>query len=258
MAKVIAITNQKGGVAKTTTALNLGIGLVRSGKKVLLIDNDPQASLTTALGYQKPDELPITIADILSRIINDEPYAINEGILIHKEGIFLMPSNLDLSGVENVMMNFLTPEKNLKEYVDKVRPYFDYIIIDCSPNLGMLTVNALSCADEVIIPVQAAYLPVKGLELLLKTISKVKRKVNNDLKIRGILITMVDKRTTYARDVIDLVEQVYGSELHIFDTEIPFTVRAAEAPALGISIYEHDPKGKAAEAYRKLTEEVLA
>lgn len=256
MCKVIICANQKGGVAKTTTTANLGIGLVKKGKKVLLIDNDPQGSLTEALGYQEPDRLEITIAQIMEWVLNEEDFDLNAGILHHKEGVDLMPANIELSGVETSLIGILSSETILKEYIEMIKDRYDYILVDCSPNLGQLTLNALVAADEVIIPVQAAYLSIKGLEQLLKTISRVNRKMNPKLHIMGILLTMVDYRTNYATEITEVLYDTYGASIHIFDTKIPMSVRAAEAPAIGISIYEHDSKGKVAEAYERLTQEV--
>lgn len=256
MSKVIICANQKGGVAKTTTTVNLGIGLARLGKKVLLIDNDPQGSLTEALGYQQPDSLDTTLANIMDAVLNEELVNVEAGILHHEEGIDLMPANIELSGVETSLIGIMSSETILKEYIEMIGPRYDYVIIDCSPNLGQLTLNALVAADEIIIPVQAAYLPIKGLEQLLKTISKVKRKMNPKLHIMGILLTMVDYRTTYANDITEILYQVYGDSIHIFEEVIPMSVRAAETPAEGISIYKHDPKGKVAQAYESLTLEV--
>ena len=173
MSKVIICANQKGGVAKTTTTVNLGIGLARLGKKVLLIDNDPQGSLTEALGYQQPDSLDTTLANIMDAVLNEELVNVEAGILHHEEGVDLMPANIELSGVETSLIGIMSSETILKEYIEMIGPRYDYVIIDCSPNLGQLTLNALVAADEIIIPVQAAYLPIKGLEQLLKTISKV-------------------------------------------------------------------------------------
>lgn len=258
MSKVIIIANQKGGVAKTTTTLNLGIGLARLDKNVLLIDNDPQGSLTAALGFHNQDSLEFTIATVYDKLIDEEEFNVNEGILHHEEGIDLMPANLELSGVENALVNVMSCENILREYISLVDEFYDYIIVDCSPNLGLLTVNALACADSVIIPVLAQYLPVKGLEMLLKTINKVKRKINNKLQIEGILLTMVDYRTNYAKDLADAVYQLYGNNIHIFENSIPLSVRAAETSAKGISIYKHDKNGKVASAYEALTREVVS
>lgn len=254
--RVIAIANQKGGVGKTTTTSNLGIGLSRQGKRVLLIDADAQGSLTASLGYREPDKLDITLANVMGNIINEEEMDAAYGILRHEEGVDLMPGNIELSGVEVSLVNVMSRETVLRSYIEEQRSRYDYILIDCMPSLGMLTINAVA-ADSILIPVQAAYLPVKGLEQLIKTIGKVKRQINPRLEIEGILMTMVDSRTTYARDISKLLIENYGSRVRIFNSSIPMSVRAAEISAEGTSIYKHDPYGKVAKAYQSLTEEVL-
>ena len=238
MCKVIAIANQKGGVGKTTTTSNLGIGLAKQGKKVLLIDADAQGSLTASLGIReiKPEY----------------------GILRHEEGVDFMPGNIELSGLETSLVNVMSRETILRTYIEQQKDRYDYILIDCMPSLGMITINAFASADSILIPVQAAYLPVKGLEQLIKTIGKVKRQINPKLEIEGILLTMVDNRTNYARDISNLLIENYGSRVRIFENSIPLSVRAAEISAEGVSIYQHDPNGKVASAYQSLTEEVLA
>lgn len=256
MCKVIICANQKGGVAKTTSVVNIGVGLARMGKKVLLIDNDPQASLTESLGYQEPDKLPVTLSNIMEWVLNEEDFNLAEGILHHKEGIDLMPSSIELSGVETSLVSIMSSETILKEYVSMMRDKYDYIIVDCSPNLGQLTINALVAADDIIIPVQSAYLPLKGLQQLLKTIARVKRKMNPSLNIMGVLITMVDYRTVYANEITEVLYQHYGKDLHIFDEVIPFSVKAAEQSAEGVSIFSHDQKGKVATAYDIIIKEV--
>ena len=185
MCKIIAIANQKGGVGKTTTTSNLGIGLAKQGKKVLLIDADAQGSLTASLGYTEPDTLEVTLATIMGDLINDEEIEPTEGILHHEEGIDLMPGNIELSGLEVSLVNVMSRETILRSYIEIVRESYDYILIDCMPSLGMITINALACADSILIPVQAAYLPVKGLQQLIKTVGKVKRQINPKLKIAG-------------------------------------------------------------------------
>ena len=202
MCRIIAIANQKGGVGKTTTASNLGIGLARHGKKVLLIDADAQGSLTSSLGIREPDKLDTTLANILGRIVTDERVEGEDGIIKHEEGIDLMPGNIELSGLEVSLVNAMSREMVMRSYVEGIKKKYDYILIDCMPSLGMLTINALACADSILIPVQAAYLPVKGLEQLIKTIAKVRRMINPGLKIEGILLTMVDQRTNYAKDTL--------------------------------------------------------
>jgi len=255
-ATVMAVVNQKGGTGKTTTCENLGVGLAMEGKKVLVVDADPQASLTISLGYPVPDKLSPTLSDMMGKMA-EQPIKPGEGILKHDEGVDLMPANIELSGLEVSLVNAMSRETILRQYLDTVKPNYDFILLDCMPSLGMLTVNALAAADNVIIPVQAAYLPAKGLEQLLQTINKVKKNINPKLKIEGILLTMVDSRTNYAKDISNLIRENYGGKLKVYKTDIPRSVRAEEISAEGTSIFKHDPKGKVADAYRVLTKEVL-
>ena len=250
MCKIIAIANQKGGVGKTTTTSNLEIGLAKQGKRVLLIDTDAQGSLTASLGFTEPDMLEETLATVMANIINDVEMEVDYGILRHEEGIDLMPGNIELSGLEVSLVNVMSRELVMRSYIEQVKERYDYILIDCMPSLGMITINAFACADSILIPVQTAYLPVKGLEQLIKTIGKVKRQINPKLSI-------VDSRTNYAKDISALLIENYGSKVRIFENSIPISVRAAEISAEGVSIYQHDPKGKVASAYQSLTEEVI-
>lgn len=241
-ATIIAVVNQKGGTGKTTTTENLGVGLALEGKKVLLVDTDPQASLTVSLGNPCPDDLSPTLSDLMGKIMMENPITPDEGILHHPEGVDLVPSNIELSGMEVALVNAMSRETILRQYLDTVKQNYDYILLDCMPSLGMLTVNALAAADNVLIPVQAAYLPAKGLEQLLGTINKVKRQINPKLRIEGILLTMVDSRTNYSKDISNLIRESYGGKLKVYKTDIPRSVRAEEISAEGTSIFKHDPK----------------
>lgn len=254
--KVIALTNQKGGVGKTTTAVNLGVCLSKQGKKVLLVDADAQANLTMSLGYLRPDDLPISLATIMQDIIDDKPFDVQKGILHHSEGVDLLPSNIELSGLEVRLINAISRERVLTTCINEVKKNYDYVLIDCMPSLGMLTINALAAADSVVIPTQPHYLSAKGLELLLRSVSKVRRQINPHLRIDGILMTMVMPRTNISKEVTSLVRSAYGQNIKVFDAQIPHSIRAVEATAEGKSIFAYDKGGKVAAAYEQFGKEV--
>ena len=253
--KVIALTNQKGGVGKTTTAVNLGVSLVQQGKKVLLIDADAQANLTMALGYNRPDDILITLSTVMQNIIDDKTLDASQGIIHHREGVDLLPSNIELSGFEVRLINAMSRERVLKTYVNEVKKNYDYVLIDCMPSLGMITINALA-ADSLIIPTQPHYLSAKGLELLLRSVSMVKRQINPKLRIDGILMTMVMPHTNISKEITATVKSAYGQKIKVFDTEIPHSIRAVEATAEGKSIFAYDKGGKVAAAYEQFSKEV--
>ena len=260
--KVIAIANQKGGVGKTTTAVNLGVALGISGKKVLLIDADPQGSLTKSckINNADADNLEVTLSELMAFEMTgeDKDYLLINSSIKQFETVDLIPSNISLSGTENALFNCMSRESVLKRTIEPLRQKYDVILIDCMPSLGMMTINALAAADSVIIPCEPSYLSVKGLDLLLHSISKIKRQINPELKIDGVLMTMVDSRTINTREITSALRDAMGNSINVFNIEIPRSVRATECPNVGESIFVHDPDGKVAEAYALLTKEVVS
>lgn len=254
--KTIAIANQKGGVGKTTTTASLGIGLAQAGNRVLLVDGDPQGSLTISLGYSQPDSLDTTLSTAMYSVIQDDETPWTDGILHHPEGVDLLPANMELSGIELSLFTAMNREQVLKTVLSPLKEHYDYILIDCMPFLGLMTVNALVAADSVIIPSQPDFLSTKGLNLLIRTISKVRRQINPRLQIDGILMTIVDSRTNNAQSIIASLRETLGNSIRVFDSEIPRSVRVAEASGTGKSIYAFDRKGRVAQAYKDLTKEV--
>ena len=255
--KVVALCNQKGGVGKSFSTASLGVGLARAGKKVLLVDADPQGSLGISLGIGSPDELEVSLATVMAGVIEDKPLPPEAGILHHQEGVDLLPANIELSGLEVSLFSAMSREFVLRNCIEPLRQRYDYILIDCMPSLGIMTVNALVAADSVIIPSQPSFLSAKGLDLLLHTVAKVRRSINPRLKIDGVLLTMVDSRTNNDREIVNELRSGVGQQLRIFDTVIPRSIRAVEATRAGESIFAYDPNGKVAQAYAGLTKEVL-
>ena len=257
-AKVIAITNQKGGVAKSTTTVNLGVGLARLGKKVLVIDADPQGSLTVSLGIKNPDELEYSLSTLMQSIIEDEPLGKENVLFNHEEGIDLIPSNIELSGVEISLFNVMSRELVLNNCIEHFKNDYDYILIDCMPSLGLMTINALAAADSIIIPSQPNFLSTKGLNLLLRSIARVKKQINPTLTIDGILLTMVDGRTNNAKTISASLRESVDGGIRVFNTEIPHSVRIPESSIAGTSIFSYDKNSKVATAYESLSKEVIS
>lgn len=255
---VICIANQKGGVGKTTTAAAFAQGLSEHNQRVLLIDWDPQGSLTVSFGIN-PDNLRLSTYDVLRTVTlkNGGPSIEEATLPTDNPAIDIVPSNIELSQAQLDLVDTVTREMILKEIIRPVRYSYDYILIDCLPSLGLLTINALAAADQVLIPLQADFLAMKGLALLLHTIIEVKEKLNRDLEILGILFTMTNPRTLHSREVIDVTKRAFGSRIKVFETTVPTSVRFKEAPAAGMSILTYAPGSDGAIAYRLLTEEVL-
>lgn len=254
--RVYASVNQKGGVGKSVTSTNLGIGLARHGQKVLIVDLDSQASQTVSLGWKQPDELPDTIATQLGKVIDNKRLDPQDGILHHTEGVDLMPSSIELSGLEMRMVNAMSREFALRTYLSEVKPSYDVVVLDCPPTLGMMTINALAAADRVIVPVQPEYLSVIGMTQLFDTVALVRKQINPTLKVDGVLITLANMRTNLAKNTLEILHQAYGGSVRIFPNPIPYSTKVKEASASGKSIFAYDPRGSAAYAYEQLVKEV--
>ena len=255
--RIIAIANQKGGVGKTTTAISLGYGLANKGKKVLLVDLDPQSSLTVCMGIDDTDSIKNSISALITKQINDVDVNNPEDYIMHHENIDFIPCNIELSAMEVSLVTAMSREYILTNILGSYYGKYDYIIIDCNPSLGMLTINALTAAHEVIIPVTCEYLSAKGLELLLKSIVKVKKNLNPGLRIAGIVFTMYKSRTNLSKEIRNMITDVYGSAIHIFKTKIPASVRMAEASMEACSIYSYSKNNQVALAYTDLVSEVI-
>ena len=255
--QIIAVANQKGGVGKTTTTHNLGTALARKGKKVLMLDIDPQSNLTMCMGFQNPDELPYTMAHILKGLISETFILPKEKYILHSEGCDLIPSSIQLSGIEPSLISAMSRENIIKRFLKQIKDDYDVILIDCMPSLGMLTINALTAATSVLIPVQAHYLSAKGLEMLISTVAKIKRNINPGLRFNGILITMHNERLNFSKSILNDLKAAYGEHIKIYKTTIPQSVKAVENTAVGQSLFRYDPRCKVALAYEAFAQEVI-
>jgi len=254
--KVIACVNQKGGVGKSTTSTNLSIGLVRHGKRVLVVDCDSQASQTVSLGFRE-DESPVTLATLLARQLERKPYDPHDAILHHIEGVDLLPASIALSGIELRMVSERSREVMLRKLLAPLKPEYDFIVLDCPPTLGMITINALAAANSVIVPVQPEFLSLVGMTQLFDTVAEIREDINPNLKVDGVLITLANMRTVLAKNSVEAIRGAYGGQIRVYPEPIPHSVKIKEASGVGKSIFAYEPNGKAAAAYEHLVREVL-
>ena len=253
--KVISVANQKGGVGKSTSVYCIGAGLAMEGKKVLLVDVDPQGDLTKMLGLRKPHELPQTLGNVMNDVIGGITPNGHTEIRHHPEGFDFVPGNRSLTAVETGLVNVMSRETVLQQYVDSVKHNYDYVLLDCRPSLGMLVINALAASDYVLVPVQADYLAAEDMTELVGTVQSIRQQINPKLKIGGVFLTMAND-TNFRKDIVAGVKENFGKHLPVLDAVIPATVRLAEISTADKSIFRHEPRGRAAAAYGALVKEV--
>lgn len=257
MSEVIAIANQKGGVGKTMTSVSLSACLAFNNKKVLLLDLDPQGHSTKAFGFYDRTQYPLSMKDVIVSVIEDIPLDREQLILHSDENVDIVPSNISLAGINSKLESAMCRETVLKRFIDTVKDDYDYVIIDTNPSLDNLPINALTASDKVVITVQAEPYAVEGMADLLRSINMVKRNLNHDLKIEGVLITMTNERTNLSKKITHEVRENFGGHIKVFDTTIPRCAKAAESTGIGESIFQYDPKGAATKAYEAFTKEVI-
>jgi chromosome segregation ATPase len=250
MAKIIAVANQKGGVGKTTTAVNLSACLAVKNKKVLLIDIDPQGNSTSGLGIDK-NTVELSVYDVIINETNIEETLVPTKI----KNLMVCPSNINLAGAEVELVSVISRETRLKDALENIKDKFDYIMIDCPPSLGLLTVNSLTAADTILVPIQCEYYALEGLSQLMNTVKLVQKHLNRNLSVEGVVLTMFDARTNLSIQVVDEVKKYFGNK--VYRTIIPRNVRLSEAPSYGLPIILYDPKSKGAECYMDLADEVI-
>ncbi|MEA1974893.1 MAG: ParA family protein [Bacillota bacterium] len=257
MSKVIGIASQKGGVGKSTTCRNLGSVLAKKGYKVLVVDCDNQASATDCFGIKNPENLDITLYHLMMNVINDRDLPSKESYIIKREGVDIIPSSIELSAVEINLVNTMSREYVLKIIIDEIKEEYDFVLLDCMPSLGLMTLNVLATCDSVLVPVTPEYLSAKGLELLLKSIVKIKRRINPKISFEGILLTMFEERTNLSKNILEMIKSSYGENINVFKTRIPKSVKVGEANLKSMSIVDYMPNNKAAIAYEEFTEELI-